>query len=121
MSLRNTLTLRTLWSDDPAPSSVFCNSSRTCCVCCSMVPLKCAPTPERNNRLPYETAGENRGRWELEGVPLAGYAFFSICPVPWASALPVRIAPPVHAARSAAALFRIPLLVDGTSMLSVLL
>src|SRR5260370_15355372 len=97
--------------DDPAPMRFVSSSSSTCLVCCSMVPWKCAPTPARNNRLPYETAleksGGAAGAWSELGF--TGYAFFSSLPETCAVAVLVSMAPPVTAAAALAAFFSRPL------------
>src|SRR5260370_2562892 len=89
----------------------FSSSSSTCSVCCSIVPVKCAPTPGRNNRLPYETALEKSGGpagvWSELGF--TGYDFFSSLPETCAVAVLVSMAPAVTAAAALAAFFSRPL------------
>src|SRR5882757_1798071 len=95
----------------------FSSSSRTCLVCSSMVPLKCAPTPARKSRLPYETALENNGAsaGAVSDLGLAGYDFFSNLPDACASAVLPSTIPPVATAAALAAFLRRPLL-DCCSM-----
>src|SRR5438309_5490665 len=58
--------------DEPAAWSFCSISSSTCFVCSSMVPLKCAPTPERKTRLPNVTIAEYGGGVAGAGVDAAG-------------------------------------------------
>src|SRR3982751_4641062 len=86
--------------EEPQACSFCSSSSKTCLVWALMSPSKCAPTPERKRRLPYDTAGLNNCG-PSGTFPLFHQTFLPV--LDFAAAVPV----PAAAATAAVALFPI--------------